>query len=84
MSKKENEQLFTIAIMYCNIWLSVQTAHNEGQLDETLFRGCCKDPSIEIGRFPNLKGPIKRWLVMFPEMADQEIFRAVIAEIGSP
>jgi hypothetical protein len=41
--------------MYCNIWLSVQTAYNNGQISEDFHAGASQDVSIELQRWPNMR-----------------------------
>ena len=41
--------------MYCNIWLSVQTAYNNGQISEDFHAGASQDVSIELNH-PGFSG----------------------------
>jgi len=55
--------------MYCNIWLSVQTAYDNGQLSESFFAGFCDDVSVEIQRWPNFRRGVESWLAKYPQPA---------------
>ena len=77
LSDNESDKLFSIAIMYCNIWVSVQTAFEQGQIDEELFNSLTKDPSIQLERYPILEEPIRRWLALFPEIAQTDMFKSI-------
>ena len=70
----ESEQLYTYAIMYCNIFLSTQTAYDSGQIDEALYKAVCGDVEIAIERWPNLRGAFKRWVETYPAVSQYNIF----------
>jgi hypothetical protein len=83
LSADEREQLYNFAMMFCNVWVSVQTAYDRGQIDEWLYAAGAKDVRIEIDRWPNFRSAVELWLSNYPENAHHEIFRPVLSRTGS-
>jgi hypothetical protein len=78
LSADEQERLYNFAMMYCNVWASIQTAYDNGQVDKAFFSGGMKDVQIEIDRWPNFCSAIERWLSNYPELAHYEIFQRAL------
>jgi len=72
----ESEQLYTYAIMYCNIFFSAPTAYDSGQIDEALYKAVCEDVEVAIKRFPNLRVAFERWVETYPDVSQYNIFSA--------
>ena len=79
LSADEREQLYTFAVMFCNVWTSVQIAHDSNQIEEELYAAGVKDVQVEIDRWPNFRSAVEQWLSNYPEHADREIFRPVVS-----
>jgi hypothetical protein len=77
LSADETEQLYNFAIIFCNIWVSIQTAHDCGQVDAIFFAAGVKDITVEIGKWPNFRSAIEQWLTNYPEHSDYKIFEPV-------
>ena len=84
LSADEREQVYNFAMMYCNVWASIQTAYDNGQIDPALYAGGAKDVQIEIDRWPNFRFAIEQWLSNYPELAHYEIFRPAVTRKGEP
>jgi len=83
LSADEREHVYNFAMMFCNVWLSIQTAYDSGQIDENFYAAGAKDVQIEIDRWPNFRSAIERWLSNYPELAHYEIFRPAVGP-GAP
>lgn len=79
LTPSEEEQLYTFAMMYCNIWLSVQTAYDNGQISEDFYAGASEDVRIELQRWPNMRRGVELWLARYPQVAGFAIFAPVRA-----
>lgn len=75
LSNDEKELIYNFAIMFCNIWQSIQAAHDNGQTDESTYAGGMKDAQIEIDRWPNFRSAVERWMNTYPEVSSTAIFR---------
>jgi hypothetical protein len=73
LSAADSEQLYTFAVLYCNMWFSAQNAYDNGQIPDDLYIGAAKDVTVELERFPNLREPIELWLQRYPEVSDSPI-----------
>ncbi len=82
LSADEQERIYNFAMMFCNIWASIQTAYDNGQVDEAFFAAGMKDVQIEIDRWPNFRSSIRRWLSNYPELAHYEIFQPALKTSG--
>jgi hypothetical protein len=78
LDEDEQEQIYNFAIMFCNVWLSSQAAHNDGQLDEILYAAAAKDVHVELERWPNFHVGAERWLENYPEHQVHAIFRPIL------
>jgi hypothetical protein len=74
LSPADEEQLYTFAVLYCNVWFAAQNAYDNGQIPNDLYIGAAKDVTIELERFPNLREPIQLWLRRYPEISGSPIF----------
>ena len=75
LSAQESLQLYQFAVLYCNIWISAQSAYDSGQISRSLYEDAARDVEIELERFPKLREPIKIWLERYPNVSDSAIFR---------
>jgi len=80
LTPSEDEQLYTFAMMYCNIWLSAQTAYDNGQISEELYAGASKDVRIELERWPKMRRGVELWLARYPEVGGADIFRPALEQ----
>ena len=78
LSEDEAEQVYNFAIMFCNVWLSSQSAHNNGQLDDVLYSAAAKDVHVELERWPNFHIGATRWLENYPEQKVHAIFQPIL------
>jgi hypothetical protein len=60
----------------CN-QLYATDAINQGLVDETLYNGAGRDVRVAMGRWPNMRQPVERWLNNYPELLDSEFSKAV-------
>jgi hypothetical protein len=74
LSPAEGLQLYQFAVLYCNIWVSAQAAHDSGQIPSTLYEDAARDVQIELERWPKLREPIALWLERYPRVSDAAIF----------
>ena len=74
LSADEQEQVYNFAMMFCNVWGSVQLAYNTGQIEADFYAAGAKDVQVEIDRWPNFKAAIETWLDNYPEFKDYDIF----------
>lgn len=80
LTASEDEQLYTFAMMYCNIWLSVQTAYDNGQISEFFYEAFSQDVSVELERWPNIRRGIELWSARYPKGANVAIFAPIRAK----
>lgn len=81
ISEDEREQIYNVAIMFCNVWVTIQVAYDSNQIDENLYAAGVKDVRVETHRWPNFRSAVEQWLSNYPEHAEREIFRSV-ADVG--
>ena len=74
LSDFEKERVYTFANMQANIWINVQNAYDNGQINRTLFDGMSNDVSFTVERFPNIRPFFDDWLNAYPEVKHFEIF----------
>jgi hypothetical protein len=82
LSADEREQTYNFAMMYCAVWLSVQTAHDSQQLDDAFCEACADDVQVELDRWPNFGQGVEQWLANYPGTAHYPIFRPAVREGG--
>ncbi len=82
LTDDEQEQLYNVAIMFCNVWVSVQAAYDNGQIDSTLYNACAQDVVVEMDKWPNFKVAAQRWLRNYPINVDLEILKPLVPEGG--
>ena len=78
LTDDEREQVYNVAMMFCNVWMSVQTAFDNGQVDENFYKAGAKDVHIEIDRFPNFGPAVETWLPNYPENFVHKIFEPAV------
>lgn len=74
LTASEEEQLYTFAVLYCNIWYSAQSGYDNGEISEELYAGAAQDVLIEINRWPRFRDQVERWLENYPQVAENAIF----------
>ncbi len=74
---EESEQLYSFVDMYCNAWGTVQIAHNQGLIEDTLLKGTLNDVGVALERWPNLSPPVERWFNNYPDFKDSKMFEEV-------
>ena len=79
LTADEREQLCNFAMMFCNVWMSVQIAYDNDQIDKSLYDAGAKDVSIELARWPNFRSAAEQWLANYPENAHYEIMQPVLS-----
>ena len=75
LSPAESLQLYQFAVLYCNVWISAQTAYDSGQISKSLYEDAARDVEIELDRFPKLRVHIELWLERYPGVSNSAIFR---------
>ena len=78
ISSDEREQIYNFAMMFCNVWISVQIAYDSGQIDKNLYAAGLKDVRVEMDRWPNFRPAVQRWMDSYPENAKHDIFQPMI------
>ena len=74
LSKAEDERVYAIANLYCNIWVSAEQALMAGQIDLGFFNAIKRDVEFTAGRWPQIGSKIEQWVGNYPEMRTYEIF----------
>ena len=77
LSVDEAEQLYSFVDMYCNAWTTTSIAFDQGLVDRSIMAGVMKDVEVAMGRWPNMRRPVERWLNNYPEFKNFELFRAI-------
>ena len=75
LTVEESEQLYSYVDMYCNAWGTVQMAHDQGLLEDSLFNGALNDVGVTLERWPTMRQPIERWYNNYPDFKDTEMFK---------
>jgi hypothetical protein len=84
LSADEREHVYNFAMMFCNVWTSIQTAFDSGQIGEDFYAAGARDIQIEIDRWPSFRPAIEQWLSNYPELAHYEIFRSAVRRSAPP
>ena len=74
LSDDERERVYTFANMLINAWVNVQTAYDNGQIGQRLYRGMRNDVDVAMRRWPNFHAAVRTGLANYPEVAHLEIF----------
>lgn len=74
LTKDEKDQVYRFAISYCNVWVSIQAAYDNGMVDRTFFETGARDVQIELNRWPSFRPAVEEWLQNYPDFTDLEIF----------
>ena len=80
VSDDEMEQIFVYTTMVANIWVSIQIAFDQGQIDEQLFDSLKRDVSFTITRSPLTRTALLEWLSQYPEAKQYSIFEPVVGD----
>lgn len=51
LTADEREQVYNFAMMFCNVWVTVQTAYDNDQIELKLYQAAAKDVLIELDRW---------------------------------
>ena len=78
LSADEREQAYHFSIMFCNVWLSAQIAHDRNQIEESVYAACVQDVRVELERWPCFRAAAREWLSSYPQNAHHPIFRPVL------
>jgi len=74
----EAEQVESFVNLFFNIYISIQVALDQGQIDESLFETFCKDVAAALMRWPAAAPRFDILLDRYPETKEYQIFTAVI------
>ncbi len=80
LSADEREQTYNFAMMFCAVWMSVQIAHDNPQLEDAFYESCAEDVKVELDRWPNFRQGVEQWLANYPGTAHYAIFRPAVRE----
>lgn len=72
----EDQRVYAIANIYCNIWASAEQALMSGQIDAELFKAMKRDIEFTTARWPQIGSKIEQWLENYPEVRTYEVFEA--------
>ena len=78
LSPEESEQVYTYAMMFCAVWLSVQAAYDNGQLEEWFYEAVLEDVSVELNRWSRFRWGVEKWLSNYPQNSHLRIFQAAV------
>lgn len=84
LSDDEREQVYNFAMMFCNVWVSAQIAHDNNQIEDEIYAACAKDVSVELARWPTFRRAVEQWLSNYPEHTDRPIFQPLVRPENSP
>ena len=76
LTPDEREQVYAFANLCINVWITVQNAFDNGQIERALFEGMIADVRVALKRWPNLGFAITKWLDEYPGMERWELFDA--------
>jgi hypothetical protein len=82
LSADEREQLYNFAMMFCNVWIAVQIAYDNGQVDKALYESGLTDVQVELRRWPNFKAAAAQWLDNYPEHRQLPILEPLVSELS--
>jgi len=74
LTKEQEDKLYSWATCWANSWLICQTAYNNGLVEDSFFKTCKEDVSVEINRWRNFRPFLIRFLDNYPEFRDEDIF----------
>jgi hypothetical protein len=83
LNADEEEQVYNFAMMFCNVWMSVQIAHDNGQIEPELYAAGAKDVLVELDRWPNFRAAATKWIVNYPENHHLDIFKPIVESLES-
>jgi hypothetical protein len=78
LSDDEREQVYNFAMMFCNVWVAGQIAHDNNQIEDEVYAACAKDVQVELARWPTFQQAVEQWLSNYPEHEDRPIFQPVV------
>lgn len=84
LSDDEREQVYNFAMMFCNVWVSAQIAHDNNQIEDEIYSACAKDVRIELARWPTFQQAVEQWLSNYPEHTGRPIFQPVFRRESPP
>lgn len=83
LTRDEEERLYVFANFIINVWISVQEARNDDQIDEELYKSMTNDVHVALERWPKLRHQIELWLTRYPGVESFQIFDAVLGSSNS-
>ena len=60
--------------MFCNVWVSVQLAYDNGLIDRGMYDSGAEDVKVELERWPHFREAVERWMALYPQNARHAIF----------
>ena len=78
LSADERERVYNFAMMFCNVWYSIQSAYDNGQINQDFYLAGCKDVEIELERWQSFRPAVEQWLANYPEIAHTQIFKPAV------
>ncbi len=83
LTADEGERLYVFANFIVNVWISVQEARNDDQIDEDLFLSMINDVEVALERWPKIQGQIDLCLARYPGVEGYQIFDAILRRRNS-
>jgi hypothetical protein len=77
LSADELEQVYSFAQMFFNTWYMCQSAYDNDLVEEAFFVTARKDVVVQMERWPNFGKSLKRMLMRYPELRQNEIYLAI-------
>ena len=83
LTDEESKQLAVFVGRQLNAFTNLQTAYDQGLIDDALFTAGKSAVGVFIGDWPNIHPILIDWVQKFPTLADKEIFEALRESIRS-
>jgi hypothetical protein len=78
LTEDEKEQIYNFAMMFCNVWMSIQIAYDNDQVEPEFYAAGAKDLEVELDRWPNFNVGVQKWLSNYPENHHLDIFQPAL------
>ena len=79
LNADEKEQTYNFAMMFCNVWMSIQIAYDNDQVEQEFYAAGAKDLMVELDRWPNFRAGVQQWLDNYPENHHMDIFQPALS-----
>jgi hypothetical protein len=76
LTAADREQVYTYVMMFCAVWMSVQAAYDNGQLEEWFYESVHDDVLVEMNRWPRFRWGVEKWLSNYPQNSHLKIFQS--------